>query len=376
MGFSGHSQLALRVVQVLAAIGCLALLHAISPRAVAQTATDPSSDCAPAAELKFICGMQRPEDLAHLPGTRWLIASGFDAGSGLKLVDTQAKRMRFWYQGAGGQIAPDRRRYPDCTAAPDVATFNVQGISLRPRGSARFTLFAANHGGREAIEVFDVDASRDEPLLSWRGCVLMPTGLAANSVSSTPDGTLLITVLSRPGTTYADFVNGRPTGAVYAWRPGTTGFQLLPGTELPGNNGIETSSDGKEFYVIAFGLHTVFAYSLADTSRPLRQAVAPGFMPDNLHWDGERLILAGMMYDEPACGGTRKVVNGVADPMRCHRGYVVAAMDPVSMQFTIMAYAPPNPMHNGLSTAVVIGRELWLGSWQSDRIAYRELPAP
>ena len=106
------------------------------------------------------------------------------------------------------------------------------------------------------------------------------------------------------------------------------GFRLLPGTRLPGNNGIETSLDDREFYVIAFGWHAVVVYARDDTSQPLRKVTAPGFMPDNIHWDGSRLILAGMQYDEPACGGTRKIIDGKADDMRCHRGYTVAALEP------------------------------------------------
>ena len=75
--------------------------------------------------------------------------------------------------------------------------------------------------------------------------------------------------------------------------------------QLAGNNGIEISLDEKEFYVVSFGTHTVVAFSRQDPRKPLRQSVAPGFMPDNLRWSGNRLIATGPMYDEPACGGTR-----------------------------------------------------------------------
>ncbi len=330
--------------------------------------------CPPVNGLEFICGIQKPEDLRHISDTRWLIASGFADGSGLKLLDTRSRSWRRWYAGTPEQIRADSIRYGSCPGAPSAESFNAHGLSLRTAAAGRYQLFVVNHGGRESIEVFDIDARGGEPSLTWTGCVLLPYGLAGNAIAATPDGTLLTTVLARPGHTYADFVNRKPTGGVYQWRPGSSGFRLLPGTELPGNNGIETSPDGREFYVIAFGLHSVFVYSLRDTSRPLRQIEAPGFMPDNLHWDNGRLLLAGMVYDEPACGGVRKVVNGQADSMRCPRGYVVASLDPGSLMFSIVAYATPNPAFNGVSSAVVIGNELWLGSYQADRIAYRRLP--
>ena len=97
-------------------------------------------------------------------------------------------------------------------------------------------------------------------------------------------------------------------------------------------------------------------------------------MPDNIHWDEGRLILAGMQHDEPACGGVRKIIDGKADDMRCHRGYVVAQLQPHASEFSIIAYAEPNPAFNGVSAARIVGGELWLAAYQGDRIAMRPLP--
>jgi hypothetical protein len=80
-----------------------------------------------------------------------------------------------------------------------------------------------------------------------------------------------------------------------------------------------------------------------------------------------------MQYDEPACGGTRKIIDGKADDMRCHRGYSVAELDPDVMTFRLIAYAGPNASFNGVSAAVSVGDELWIGSYQSDRVAIRKL---
>ncbi len=340
----------------------------------AGSGADPAAACAPTQGLNFVCGADRPEDLAHIPGTRWLVASGFRDGAGLKLVDTEAHTLTPWYTGVAAQVRPARGRRPACAAPPDPASLNVQGISLRANGGRQFTLYAANHGGRESVEFFGVDARGDRPVLTWTGCLLLPAGVAANSVASFSDGTILITELTRAGTTIADFVNGMNTGAVYRWRPGTPAFERLPGTELPGNNGLETSRNDDEFYVVAFGWHAIVAYSRADPSKPLRIGAAPGFMPDNVHWDGDRLIAAGMQSDEPACGGLRRVIDGKADDMSCHRGYTVAQVDPGSMTYRILAYSEPNAAFNGVSGAVLIGNELWLSSYQADRVAHRTLP--
>lgn len=331
--------------------------------------------CAPSGELHFVCGAEHPEDLAHIPETPWLIASGFAEGAGLKLVDTRTDTLSRWYTGAAEQVERNAGLFPDCPGPPDAGLFNAHGINLKARGDGVYTLYVVNHGGRESIEVFSVAADSPEPpRLVWNGCVLLPAGMAANSVAAYHDGTILATVLTRPGTTITDFVQGEKTGEVLEWKPGSHDFKPIPGTQLPGNNGLETSPDDKEFYVVAFGWHAVVIFPRAHPGRgPVRQAVAPGFMPDNIHWDNGRLVAAGMQLDEPACGGTRKIINGKADDMRCHRGYSVAQLDPATLSFRLVAYSEPNPAFNGVSAAVIIGNELWLGSYQSDRIAHRTL---
>jgi hypothetical protein len=336
----------------------------------------PETRCVPRQQLSFVCGNEHPEDLAPIPATPWLIVSGFAEGAGLKLIDTRSKLPKRWYSGAPEQLQWIARKYAACSSPPDVATFNTQGLNLRRTGRGTYILYAVNHGGRESIEVFEVSTRAEEPTLKWQGCLLMPAGMAANSVASFEDGTVLVTVLTRPGTTIADFVQGRNTGAVYEWMPGSLAFQLVRGTELPGNNGLEVSPDQKSFFVVAFGWHAVVKFARGNPTHQLRKGTAPDFMPDNIHWDGHRLIAAGMRYDEPACGGVRKVIAGKADDMHCHRGYVVAAVDPSALDFHTLAYAEPNSDFNGVSAAVVLDGTLWLGSYQADRVAFRPTVTP
>ena len=196
--------------------------------------------CAP-GRSRFLCGAQRPEDVVRIPGTRWLIYSGFSNGAGLKLVDSVAQTMRpLTYESPG---AHEKRGWIQCDTPPDSATFSTQGLSIRDLGGSLSRLHVVNHGGRESVEIFSVDARTDEPRFTWSGCVLMPPGLAANSVATFSDGTILVSVLTHPGRTITDFWRGEITGAVYSWKPGEDCFRLLPGTELPGNNGLETSRD-------------------------------------------------------------------------------------------------------------------------------------
>jgi hypothetical protein len=340
----------------------IALLAAATP--VAATAP-----CLPDSELEYVCGLEKPEDVLALPGTGWLIASGFAPGAEIKLVDTQTREFRRWFTGAAEQANWDRRRFPHCPGPLDPALFNARGLSLRKLGEGRWQLLAVNHGGREAVEAFEIAAGKGEPRLTWRGCQPLPAGQVGNAVTSFADGAVLVTVLTRPGTTIGDFMLGRTTGGVWQWRPGEAAFALLLGTELPGNNGIEADPDQRRFYVVSFGLHAVLAFDRFDTAHPEQTVVAPDFMPDNIHWSDGRLLLAGMRLDEPACGGLRKVVAGVADPMLCHRGWVVGELLPHEGRIATIAYGRPQPGFNGHSAAAISGGALWLGSFQSGRLA-------
>ncbi|HWJ70761.1 MAG TPA: hypothetical protein VNS79_12025 [Sphingobium sp.] len=351
----------------------LAAALLLPPGAAAGRQTAP--DCAAEGDLAYVCGPVKPEDVLAIPGTSWLIASGFAPGAGLKLIHGPTRRVVNGYAGRADQIAPDRVPGQACPGPVDPALFNTRGLSLRATGPGTWRLLVVNHGGRESIEIFDVAASAGQagdeatPRLIWRGCLLMPPGQVGNSVASFADGTILVTVLTRPGTSIADFVAGRSTGGVWQWRPARPHFRLLPGTDLPGNNGLETDPDERHFYVVAFGWHAVLMFDRQDTRRPVARIDAPDFMPDNIHWTGGRLLLAGMRLDEPACGGLRTVIDGVADPMTCHRGWVVGELDLQNKRIATVAYGRPQAGFNGLSAAAILDHELWLGSYQSSRLA-------
>lgn len=349
----------------------LPAVHSASP---ARPALASAGDCAATRSFRFVCGAAKPEDLVAIPGTPWLIASGFSEGAGLKLIDRRDPVAHRWFAATADQVDRDPR-LADCTAPPNPARFTTRGLSLRVTGAGRATLHIVTHGERETIERFEIrfGSATDRPRLAWRGCLRLPQGYVGNSVATYADGTVLTTVLTRPGTTIADFVRGQSTGIVLERAPGEAAFRILRGTELPGNNGLETARDDSGFFVVAFGTREIVAFDRRRTAEPLWRATAPEFMPDNIHWQGGRLIAAGMVRDEPACGGVRRIVDGVADGMLCRRGWAVAALDPATQRFTLLAYGEPDPVFNGVSTALIADGVLWLGSYQVDRLAMRAI---
>ena len=59
-------------------------------------------------------------------------------------------------------IRPDKKSYPDCPGPVDMKTFGPHGLDLSRTGGTHRLLYAVNHGGREAVEVFTVDLSKSK----------------------------------------------------------------------------------------------------------------------------------------------------------------------------------------------------------------------
>jgi hypothetical protein len=214
------------------------------------------------------------------------------------------------------------------------------------------------------MEVFDVAAGKGAPTITWAGCVPTIANGQMNSVVGLPDGRIISTLFYQAPFTMGDALQGKNTGAVYVWKPGGA-FEKLPGTELPGANGVEVSRDRKYLFVAVTGTSSVMRYELADTAKA-PMAIKTDFRTDNLRWGPDnKLLLAGPGVD-PDC----KAGPGV----RCLGTPVVGALDPATMKLSIVYRGPPEPAFQGLSSALIVGKTLWLGSYMTDRVAYTALP--
>ncbi len=322
--------------------------------------------CEPSGAVSYVCGPQNPEDLVLVPGTQWVVSSGMAEGAGFYLVDSvtgEATLLPF--------AADPDPTFASCAAPPSPQSLNTHGLSIRPTAPGQARLYVVGHGAREAIEVFDVDAAGARPTLTWRGCVLMPEGLAANSVASAADGSIVATVLFMPGTTFADaVVDRKPTGAVFEWSPGDAGFKMIEGTQLPANNGIEVSADGREIYVASSGLQTIVAFSRTNPARQLRTTRPLPFTPDNVHLgpDG-RLLTAGMANDVPECGGPPGPEHDIPRLAACPRPTIAVAIDPRTMRDTVIATTDASPVFSNATMVLPVGTEAWIGTFSGNRIA-------
>jgi hypothetical protein len=321
--------------------------------------------CEPSGDVGYVCGVKNPEDLVLVPGTPWIVSSGMAEGAGFYLVDSNTGNVDVLPFSAQHDPA-----FAGCATPPTPQSLNTHGLNIRATGPGRAKLYVVGHGAREAIEVFDVDATAAQPALTWRGCVPMPEGLAANSVASFADGSLVATVLFMPGKTFADSVARRPTGAVLEWSPGGPGFTLVEGTELPANNGIEVSADGREIYVASSGLQTIVAFSHSNPARQLRTTRPLPFTPDNVHLGADgRLLTAGMANDVPECGGAPGPQHDIAKLAACPRPTIAVAIDPATMRDTVIATTPADTKFSNATMVLTAAGQAWIGTFSGDKIA-------
>jgi hypothetical protein len=337
-----------------------------APAAVTQEPAAPV-DCTADGELRYVCGLANAEDIVPLADGDWLIASGMSPLQGapvpgkLYLVDRAAKSSEELFPGVAVKFQVDYDVFGDCPGPIDTQRFSAHGLALRERAAGKYRLYMTSHGDREAIEAFDVDATGAKPDIAWVGCVVLPEHTFANSVAMLADGGFVATKFFDPADAdgFAKIGRGEVTGLVYEWHPGGE-VTAVPGTELSGPNGIELSADERYLWVAAFGTREVVRFDRR-ASPIAKTAVAVDVSPDNLRWGNDgKLYTAGANYVPPA--------ECAAPP--CATGWSVAVIDPSTLQATRVAGADQNAALQGASTALPVGNEIWIGTYNGDRIGY------
>ena len=273
------------------AVGLLAVLAAAcggsEPASSSQVAEAPEAAggiCDPVGELRFICDVISPEDLAVVPDSDWVIASGNQEGGRIQLVSVSDKTARILFPARAAGERFDSQAYPTCPGPVDPAEgddFRAHGLYLRPGPAAVHTLFVVHHGFRESIEVFELDAGPAVPALTWIGCAVAPEGVTLNAVVALPDAGFATT---------APRMTGDVASAVWEWQA-DSGWQIVPGSEDIRPNGLEIAGDGGWLYVA--GWQDERFIRLSRGRMPVEtDAVQLGFRPDNLRMGPDGLVYA------------------------------------------------------------------------------------
>ena len=217
-----------------------------------------------------------------------------------------------------------------CPGEPDAAIFRPHGLDVGRGPGGKLAVAVVNHGGREAVELFEVEAG-EVPSLVWRGCVPMPQGINTNDVAFMPGGGFVVTnfMPAFEGTgpkaiwTMLKINYGLRTGSVLEWTPGGA-LEEIENSQGSAPNGIAVSPDGQEIYVSEWGGERIYRLRLREGTPPLRDEVELGHHPDNLTWmsDG-RLLVAGQL------GGVSAALSCASvEHAGCDIGYSVYVIDP------------------------------------------------
>ena len=187
----------------------------------------------PGNTIGYVPGAPNAEDLAPLPGSKWIVAGGLDEPKltgRLSLIDREARTARLLFSGDSPVTADKRDGAKDCPGPLQPGKFGALGIALRPAGPGKGALYVINHAGREAVELFSLDWSGADPRIAWTGCIPLPPGVLSNAVAPLADGGIAVTWMNAPE--FFDQPAGRANPQV--WMPKfIKGEATMPlGTEL------------------------------------------------------------------------------------------------------------------------------------------------
>lgn len=134
-----------------------------------------AADCAPSANVRFICGdFGGPEDFAFVPGTEWILVSSYGGGT-LNVISARDEKPIVRFPTTPPRERLDSKTYAACPGPivpAEKGKERTHGLYLRPGTNSIHTLYVVHHGTRESVEVFEVDGRATPPALTWVGCVV------------------------------------------------------------------------------------------------------------------------------------------------------------------------------------------------------------
>jgi len=350
-------------------IGTIALLFAL---AACADPLPPIEDCEPRADIRPVCDMRTPEDIAALPDGRHLLLAHFGhmgaSTGGISLFDTKTDTLRPLYppvadtEDAAGEQAAGAGPWGEtaCTEPPG-DRLGPHGTHLQRLQDGRWRYLVVSHGEREAVEIFEVIPAGNNTQLYWRGCVLAAEDTLMNDVVGLANGDLIYTRMYHAGDKLAlpKAALGFATGELWRWSP-ASGLAPLPATAAAMPNGLEVDAGNEYVYANMYMEGQVWQVRLSDGAVTARYDIANA---DNSAWgsDGRLWIATHDM--------------GVADLVSCFRhpdqpcpgGFDIVALDPGSGAFESVFRRHGPPM-GAATVAVPQAGRVYMGSFVGDRM--------
>jgi hypothetical protein len=344
-------------------LAALALAACSKPR-------PPILDCVPTGDARPVCGFQNPEDMAYLPNAHALVVSQMGGGGldgakpgSLLFFALESESKTPAYPLPGDTTSSEHAGWGDAQCpGPPGEKFSPHGLDLARRPDGALELLVVNHGGREAIELFEVSDQPSAPAVAWRGCVLAPEDALLNDVAALPDGGFVTThFISRTHPTRSSLwgMLGFASGEVLEWHAGGA-MKPVPGTAGPMPNGIAVSKDGENLYVDMY---------LADEVRKIARrsgellAKAEIASPDNVNWTPEGKLLVAS-HNAPL---TEIMACAQLEKGQCPFHFSIVVLDPDTME-DVAIYENVGPPMGAGTSALHVEHELVIGSFAGDRL--------
>jgi hypothetical protein len=321
-----------------------------------------------------IVGVENAEDVVAIPGCDWVI-TGAMASAGIPrprmfFVNTRSHEMRpAWPDNC--TIDLDRERFGE-VEPPDAYSFH--GLDVTQRGSV-IEVYQVNHaaehgsrtGGRESVEVFEIDLMASGPSLRWRGAVLGPAWLGGNDLCALPEGGFAVTNFCYPGPDAGKMgASGGICGNVLEWRNRDEGWTIVEGTDLNFPNGIALAPGGDAYFVASWGLKKLVRVPRAGAAVS-RAEIPLGGLIDNITWTPDGAMLCCVQVEEMAA-----LFAKVGSTGKLESPFQAVRVDPVTLETRILV-ADEAPDFFATTVLQIGEREIWASSVMSDRLLAYDL---
>lgn len=310
---------------------------------LAAIAVPASAACRSDDSTQFVCGPVNPEDMVTVPDSPWIVVSSMIDEGHLAVVHESNHSTVTVFPAASASINHNADSFASCPDAPS-ALFRPHGLSLRQGSEGIHTLYVVGHGGRESVEVFTLDSNGSEPSLTWNGCAVAPEGVSLNSVTALPDGGFAATNFNVQA------------GNLWEWQQ-ATGWVEVPGSAMPGPNGLVVSEDGRWFYIGGWGEEALVRLSRGQTPVS-RELVEVGFHIDNVRWSDDGSLLLAGQHADIITAIINCLQNGACEGVSTR----VARADPASFSVEqVLNYPSDQNLIMG-TVAIDVGDEIWVGA--------------
>ncbi len=349
----------------------LPLMSALLLQLSACGGNDMASDqdlCAPFDGLTPICGFQSPEDLALLPDGKGILVSeyghmGENEGKLSILHLADHSRTELYSSQSSNDLRGNNAIWGD-TSCTEPEYFSPHGIDLSQRPGGRWQLLVVNHGGREAIEMFELLKNDSaEWQLIWRGCVEARDDSSFNDVAALDNGFVTTRMMSRDGGMLGmlDYFLGRDTGFLWQWDL-QSGLTPVANTEGVMPNGVVADKNINRVFINIYGEDKLRILDLASKEIVHEIDIRSA---DNTNWDTlnpGKLLVATHDFNFLDMAGCLSDGSG-----NCPAEFDIVEIDANDFSKKLL-FRADGKFYGAGTAALRVGETLYIGSFTGERI--------